>query len=126
MFGRLDPQRGTPTTSLRVLAGMTLFCCLFRLQEVISTLVITRILFKFLLQGIGMLLPAHRSRRRTGTGFLMPLYPLPAVLALAGFSFILLSRPRLWFEIRPAAIVLLLGMGVYAAAKRRTPNANRA
>ncbi len=126
MFGRLDPHRGTPTTSLRVLAGMTLFCCLFRLQEVISTLVITRILFQFLLQGIGILLPAHRSRRRTGTGFLMPLYPLPAVLALAGFSFILLSRPRLWFEIRPAAIVLLLGMGVYAAAKRRTPNANRA
>ena len=125
MFGHVDPHRGTPVTSLRVLAGMTLFCCMFRLQEVISTLVITRILFQFLLQGIGILLPAHRSQRRAGNGFRMPLYPLPAVLALAGFSFILLSRPRLYFEVRPAAIVLLLGLGVYAAAKRRYPTPHR-
>lgn len=51
--------------------------------------------------------------------FRMPLYPLPVLLALAGFSFILLSRPRLGLELRPAAVVLVLGLLVYAVQQRR-------
>ncbi len=125
VFGRLDPSTRIPLVSLRTLTAMAVFCCLFRLQEVISTLVVLRILFQFLLQGVGVLLPAHRRARRAGTveerarRFRMPLFPLPALLALAGFSFILVSRPRLGLELRPAAVVLALGAVVYALRQRR-------
>ena len=121
IFGRLAPGTGVPFISLRVLAGVTLVCCLFRLQEVISTLVVIRILFQFLLQGVAVLLPEHRRARQAGAGFRMPLYPLPALLALAGFTFILVSRPRLWTELRPALAVLGLGIAVYwvRAGQRR-------
>ena len=112
-FGRLTPGTGVPFVSLRVLAGVTLVCCLFRLQEVISTLVVIRIVFQFLLQGVAVLLPRHRRARRAGAGFRMPLYPLPVLLALAGFGFILVSRPHLWRELRPAVIVLVLGTTIY-------------
>jgi len=119
-FGRLDPKRNVPNVSLRILAAMTVFCCLFRLQEVISTLVVIRILFQFLLQGIAVLLPQHRRLRRGGT-FRMPVYPLPALLALSGFLFILLSRPNFLHEMRTAGIILLAGVAVYGIRVMKTP-----
>jgi L-asparagine transporter-like permease len=106
-----------------VLAGMTLFCCLFRLQEVITTLVVIRILFQFLLQGVAVLLPRHRRQRRErGEGaFRMPLYPLPVVVALSGFVFILFSRPNFLREMRTAGLILLAGAVVYGVRLWRRP-----
>ena len=124
VFGRLRAGTGVPFVSLRVLAGVTLLCCLFRLGEVISTLVVIRIVFQFLLQGVAVLLPGHRRARRSGAGFRMPLYPLPALLALAGFSFILLSRPHLWKELQPALGVLVLGGAVYGVRRIRHGSRN--
>jgi amino acid transporter len=112
-FGKLHPKHGVPMHSLLTLGGVTLMCCIFRLQEVITTLVVIRILFQFLLQGIATLSPKHR-RGRKERGFQMPLYPLPVLLALCGFGFILFSRPHFLHEIRTAAIVLIAGMVVYA------------
>jgi hypothetical protein len=43
----------------------------------------------------------------------MPLYPLPALLALSGFLFILFSRPNFHREIRTAGLVLLGGLIVF-------------
>jgi amino acid transporter len=111
-FGRLHPKLHIPQVSLRTLGAVTLFCCLFRLQEVISTLVVIRILFQFLLQGIAVLLPRHR-RERLERGFRMPLYPLPVIVALAGFVFILFSRPNFLREMRTAGVILVVGLVVY-------------
>ena len=112
-FGRLNPRHGIPANSLLTLGGITLACCIFRLQEVITTLVVVRILFQFLLQGAATLLPKHR-RERKQRGFQMPLYPLPVLLALAGFLFILFSRPQSLHEITTAGLILLAGSIVFA------------
>jgi amino acid transporter len=125
VFSRLHPRYGIPYISLRVLAGITLVCCLFRLQEVISTLVVIRILFQFLLQGAGVLLPSHRRARRR-IGFRMPLYPLPVVLALCGFLFILFSRPHFLTEMRSASAILLAGAVVLAVRSYRRKLASQA
>jgi amino acid transporter len=122
MFGRIHPRYHIPHISLLTLAGMTLFCCLFRLQEVISTLVVIRILFQFLIQGVGVLLPAHRRARRTGT-FRMILYPLPVLLALGGFLFILFSRANFLKEMRTSGIILIAGAAVYGLRLYRNTTA---
>jgi amino acid transporter len=111
-FGRIHPRYHIPHISLLTLACMTVFCCLFRLQDVISTLVVIRILFQFLLQGVGVLLPAHRRARRSGA-FRMMLYPLPVLLALGGFLFILFSRANFLKEMLASGIILLAGAVVY-------------
>ena len=111
-FGSIHPRYHIPHISLLTLACMTVFCCLFRLQEVISTLVVIRILFQFLLQGIGVLLPAHRRARRSGA-FRMMLYPLPVFLALGGFLFILFSRANFLKEMLTSGAILLAGTVVY-------------
>lgn len=113
MFGRLHPRHGFPVVSLIVLCGATLICCLFRLQEVIASLVVLRILFQFLLQGVAVLLPSHRRERQKPGRFRMPLFPLPTLIAMAGFLFILFSRPRIATEFRLALIVLISGIAAY-------------
>jgi len=119
-FGVLHPTHRVPRNALFTLGGITLLCCIFRLQEVITTLVVIRILFQFLLQGIATLLPKHRRQRRSQQGFRMPLYPLPVLLALSGFTFILFSRPGFLKEIRTAACILVAGAIVYAIRLRRS------
>jgi len=111
-FGVLHPKHRIPMHSLLTLGGITLLCCIFRLQEVITTLVVVRILFQFLLQGAATLLPKHRRERKL-SGFRMPLYPLPVLLALGGFLFILFSRPNFLREMRTAAVILFAGSFVY-------------
>ncbi len=113
-FGVLHRKHLIPQHSLLLLGGVTLACCVFRLQEVITTLVVIRILFQFLLQGVATLLPKHRRQRRE-RGFRMPLYPLPVLLALGGFAFILFSRPHFLREMRTAGLVLGVGVAVYLA-----------
>jgi len=123
-FGAVHPRLRIPHRALLTLGTATLFCCLFRLQEVIASLIVIRILFQFLLQGVAVMLPKHRQQRRI-RGFRMPLYPVPALLALAGFTFILISRQNFQKEIRTAAVVLLAGVLVYLA-RRRWPNSTAA
>ncbi len=119
VFGRLHARTRVPVTSLLTLAGVTALCCVLRLQEVIASLVVLRILFQFLLQGVAVLLPAHRLERRGAGRFRMPLYPLPTLLALAGFVFILVSRPQIARELRLAAFVLVTGAGAFWLRTRR-------
>lgn len=112
-FGVVHPKHRAPLHSLLTLGGITLMCCIFRLQEVITTLVVVRILFQFLLQGVAALLPKHRRERET-RGFRMPFYPLPVLLALSGFVFILFSRPNFLRDLRTAGLILAAGSVVYA------------
>jgi amino acid transporter len=123
VFGRLHEKYRIPHVSLRTLGAVTLFCCLFRLQDVISTLVVIRILFQFLLQGVAVLLPRHRSERRN-QAFKMPLYPLPVIVALSGFLFILFSRPHFLTEMRTAGLILLAGLVVYGVRMRKSLRAS--
>ena len=124
-FGKLHPRYGVPMHSLLTLGGVTLVCCIFRLQEVITTLVVVRILFQFLLQGAATLLPKYRRERRLRE-FQMPLYPLPVLLALSGFLFILFSRANFLREIRTAALILLAGAAVFTVRMLRARNRTRA
>jgi amino acid transporter len=118
-FGVLHPKHRIPMRSLLTLGGVTLVCCIFRLQEVITTLVVIRILFQFLLQGTAALLPKHRRERKI-RGFRMPLYPLPVLLALGGFVFILFSRPNFLREMQTAGLILIAGATVYGLRYVRT------
>ncbi|WP_051979643.1 APC family permease [Edaphobacter aggregans] len=124
-FGAVHPKLRMPYHSLLWLGTITMICCIFRLQEVITALVVIRILFQFLLQGVAVLLPKHRRERRV-RGYRMPFYPIPALLALSGFLFILFSRPNFHREIRTAGIILLAGLIVFGvrffAGRNRSVN----
>ncbi|MDE3163872.1 MAG: amino acid permease, partial [Acidobacteriota bacterium] len=84
----IHPRHGIPHRSLLALGFVAAAFCFFSLQQVITMLVITRILLQFLLQHIGVMWLRMR-RPNLHRPFRMPLYPLPPLLAIAGFVFIL-------------------------------------
>lgn len=119
IFRKLHARNHVPSVALLVLCGITLLCCMLRLQEVIASLVVVRIVFQFLLQGVAVMLPKHRKERAQPGRFRMPLYPLPTILAMGGFLYILFSRPKLFVELRPVAFVLTTGLLVYGVSAWR-------
>ncbi len=112
VFARVHPEKRFPTVSL-LAVGLVASCfCLLRLADVIAALVVIRIIIQFLVQAVGVL--ALRAQR---PGFPRPfrmwLYPVPVLLAIAGFVFLLFSRPDFLKEVRYAAVILIAGIIVY-------------
>jgi len=110
VFARVHPVHRFPNVSLVVLGLVAVLFCFLRLADVIAALVVIRIVIQFLVQAVGLLI--LRSRRPDfPRPFRMWLYPIPALLAICGFVFVLASRRG--NEIRYAAVILLLGMMIY-------------
>ena len=124
-LGRLHGTRRFPHVSLLYLGGAACLFCFFSLGEVIAALVVLRIVVQFLLQHIGVMW-LRRSRPEMQRPFRIWLYPLPPVLALLGFGYILLGRPHFSRELCMAGVVVLLGAAAFVLFRHgRVPLAGR-
>jgi amino acid transporter len=117
-FARVHPEYRFPYVSLLALGGVAAAFCFLRLADVIAALVVIRILLQFLVQAVGVMVLRVRQPELPRP-FRMWLYPLPALIAGLGFVFILLSRRDFLREIRYAAVILAVGLGLYAIRARR-------
>ena len=104
VFGRLHPTKRFPHISLIVLGGMSILCSLLPLGLVIDALITTRILVQFIGQVFAVML-LRANRPDMPRPFRMWLYPLPAMVALAGWIFLLLTSG--W-------LLIALGLGTLA------------
>jgi basic amino acid/polyamine antiporter, APA family len=118
VFARLHPQKRFPHVSLLALGIAASAACFLRLADVIAALVVIRIMVQFLVQAIGLIVLRVR-RPDLPRPFRMWLYPLPALLASAGFIFILLARPNFLRELRYAAVIIIVGILLYLARAAR-------
>lgn len=86
-FAALHPTRGYPWASLALLSVLTAFFCFFPLSIVIQGAVTVRIVIQF----IGQIFALHvvRRERKHPLPFRMWLYPLPCLVALTGWVFLL-------------------------------------
>ena len=112
VFGRLHKTKRFPHVSLLVLAGVGCLCCFFSLGDVIAALVVLRILLQFGLQHVGVML-LRRNRPEMKRPFRMWVYPLPPLLALAGFGFLVVSRANFGREVLLAVVVGVVGCAVF-------------
>jgi APA family basic amino acid/polyamine antiporter len=112
VFGRLHGTRGFPVVSLLVLAGMACVFCFFSLADVIAALVVLRICLQFALQHVGVMVLRWR-RPEMARPFRMWLYPLPPLLALVGFGYVVVSRAGFHSQVALAAVVAVLGTLVF-------------
>ncbi|PYV60598.1 MAG: amino acid permease, partial [Acidobacteria bacterium] len=79
IFARVHPVYQFPHVSLLALGGVSMLFCFFPLADVISALVVIRILLQFILQAVGVIVLRIR-RPDLPRPFRMWLYPLPAIL----------------------------------------------
>jgi amino acid transporter len=112
IFGRLHPRHKFPYVSLLVMGVVAAGFCFLQLADVIAALVVIRILLQFLLQQVGLLILRVRQPEMPRP-FRMWLYPLPALCAVVGFVYMLISRPNFLREIRYAIVLLVIGLVLY-------------
>jgi amino acid transporter len=91
VFQRVHPRDHFPTASVLLLGGLACLFCVFQLRDLVSALVVIRILLLFLLQAVGAVVwrIANPTQPRP---FRMWLYPLPVLVTVAGFSLVLLDK----------------------------------
>ena len=111
-FARLHPRLGFPHISLLALGAMAMLFCFFDLAQVISALVAVRIVLQYVLQQVGVIVLRVRQPELVRP-FRLWLYPLPPLIALAGFLFLLIMRQGAGRELRFAAAVAATGTALF-------------
>jgi amino acid transporter len=105
VFGRLHPRKNFPHVSLVVIGLIAIACSFLPLLTVIDALLTTRILVQFVGQVIALML-LRKRQPDLPRPFRMWLYPLPSLIALAGWIFVLGTTP--WK-------LIIFGLGTLAA-----------
>jgi amino acid transporter len=105
IFSRLHPSKNFPHVSLLVIGAISILCSFVSLGMVIDALITTRILIQFIGQ-IGAVTLLRRRAPSLPRPYRMWLYPLPSLLALAGWIFIFVTTD--WR-------VIIFGLGMLAA-----------
>jgi basic amino acid/polyamine antiporter, APA family len=123
VFARVHPKHAFPHVSLLVMAGTAIVFCLFRLADVVTALVVIRVVIQFLAQTLGILVLRAR-RPDVPRPFRMWLYPVPAILAFLGFLYVIVMRPQSIVQVRLALLVAAGGTILYWF-RRRAPRSTR-
>lgn len=111
VFAKIHPTKNFPYVSLLFLGSVAfIFSLLFKLSEAISAILAMRIMIQFIGQAVGLLI--LRSKKNPDIfPYKMPLFPLPVIVAIAMWFFILVSTgSKLMFS---GIIVILVGAIVY-------------
>jgi APA family basic amino acid/polyamine antiporter len=109
VFAKLHPKGNFPQVSLYTLGVVSIVASFFTLDQVITTLITTRILVQFM--GQVLALPLLRKRLTpAGLPYKMWLYPVPAIVAFVGWAYLFLTSG--WGAITVG--LATLGAGVVA------------
>ncbi|HZS51559.1 MAG TPA: APC family permease [Bryobacterales bacterium] len=110
VFARLHPKAKFPHISLLVMGGLSIVAGLLSLEWVVSALLTGRILIQF----IGQIFAVHYLRKYRPDierPFKIWLYPLPSVIAFAGWTYIFLTSG--WAFILFGLVTLGAGIGAF-------------
>jgi amino acid transporter len=119
VFGKVHPRHEFPHVSLLTLGGVAMCFCLFKLADVVTALVVIRVMVQFLAQTLGIIV-LRSTRPGLARPFRMWLYPVPALLAFLGFVYLLIMRPKSIESIRVAIALILIGTILFAVRHARS------
>jgi amino acid transporter len=120
-FGALHPTRRFPHRALMLVGVLCIIACFFDLVQIITALMLARILAMFIAQIIGLLI-YRKYQPNAPRPFRMWLYPLPAVLALCGWIGVFVTpalQPHGWQFMAYALGTIVLGFAAYLILARR-------
>jgi len=111
VFGRVHPEGHFPTISLVAISAIAIPLCWLSLERLLSALMVTQIIFQFIPQ-IFALFAMRLYRKDIARPYGMWLYPIPAIIALVGWTYVA-STPDQRQYVGSAAILLGFGLGAY-------------
>jgi amino acid transporter len=116
-FAKLHPTKNFPHRSLLLVGFLVMISCFFDLVQIITALMLARILSMFVAQIIGLLI-YRRVHPEAPRPFRMWLYPLPAIFALVGWLAVFIApafQPGGWQFMAYAFGTIGLGFIAYLA-----------
>lgn len=90
LFARIHPRKHFPTFSTIILGAISAAACLLSLSDLITYMIVLQILLQFLAQCAAIFV-LRRKRNASERPYSMPLYPLPVLIAIAGWLYILIA-----------------------------------
>jgi len=118
IFARLHPTQHFPTVSLLYMGLASAAMCIFSLADLISALVIIQTLLQTIGQCVAVILLRRTPPPEAGV-FRMPLFPLPALAALVGWFFIVVTSKARHVAVGLALAAAGVGFYLITAAKQR-------
>ncbi|MDR3682018.1 MAG: APC family permease [Flavipsychrobacter sp.] len=116
VFAKVHKRLHFPHVSLLAIGGLAfVFSLLFKLGEVITAIITMRILVQFIMQAVGLII-WHREKPNDIRPYKMPLFPLPAILSIIIWLFILVSSG--WHFISIALGIIAMGVVLYFVKER--------
>lgn len=112
VFKKLHAKHKFPYVSLLVMGGTAAVFCFFKLADVIAALVVIRIIVQFIAQIVGLMI-LRSTRPDMPRPFKMWLYPVPALIALIGFLYVMLMRDGFQKQIIYASVLVVIGLIIY-------------
>ena len=116
LFARVHRTKRFPSFSVVAMGIASAVACLLSLSALIKSLIVLQILTQFMAQCVGLIL-IRRYRPDIPRPFSMWLYPLPVLVALLGWLFILLSSGIIYIVAGLASVAI--GFAVYLAWARK-------
>ncbi len=116
VFARLHPRGGFPTVSLVFVGITSALACFLSLERLIATLMVVQILFQYIAQCFAVV--ALRRRKVSADVFRMPLYPLPIVISVVGWLYLVATSG--WPSIVTAVVAVVAGTLIFLWQARRT------
>jgi len=117
VFGRLHPKGRFPTVALVAINAAAAALCGFSVERLIQAQMIIQIVFQFIPQ-IVALEALRRYRPTIARPFRMWLYPVPALVALAGWIYVALTPAQLHY-VGAALVLLAAGVAAYLLRARQ-------
>lgn len=122
VFARLSRHGSVPVVSLVVIGIASAVLCFVSLDALIASLIIVQTLLQFIAQCVAVIVLRLRDSSSRPELFRMPLFPLPALIALLGWVYI--SATSNLRYLASAALLAIAGVVVYllqANRKREWP-----
>lgn len=110
IFARLHPTGNFPYVAVVMMGVCSAFACLFTLESLITALIVVQTLLQFAAQCVAVML-LRGQKREPAESYRMPLYPLPALLALAGWLYIAFSSG--WVYVALAFGLMAAGIAIF-------------
>jgi amino acid transporter len=111
IFARLHPRGRFPTVSLLFTGAASALACTLSLDNLIATLMVIQIMFQYMAQCLAIVLLRRRGRPDADT-FRMPLYPLPVLISVIGWLYIVCTSPA--WRILAGIATIVGGTLIYA------------
>jgi amino acid transporter len=116
VFARLHPRGNFPYVSILALGVCSAAACLFSLESLFTALIVAQTVLQFAGQCVAVMLLRARKKERADS-YRMPLFPLPALIALLGWIYIVVTSGLRYIAF--AAGLLALGVAMYLLRARR-------